>query len=308
MTIFRLALFAVLLMLGTTAHAQQAIKPQTIDLWPGAPPGTGRPTGPEKVDTSGSATGAVSNVTRPRIELYRPAKPNGKAVLVIGGGGYFRIQIGGAAVPTARVLLARGYTVGVLYYRLPGDGWNADAPFQDGQRAMRILADQAAGLGVRPDGIGVVGFSAGGHLAAMLATQGNETFYTPIDATDRRPAVPAFAGLIYPVISMKPPIDTTRTKRELQNLPNFLERFSAEDKVSARTPPIFLAHAADDRIADVDHSLRMFRAMREAGRPVELHVFEQGGHSWGVGKPGTTVSAWPNLFLRWLDQAGVPTD
>lgn len=300
MTLLRLALLAALMLIGTNADAQQTIKPQTIDLWPGAPPGTGRPSGPEKVGTSGSATGAVSNVTRPRIELYRPEKPNGKAVLVIGGGGYFRIQIGSAALPAARQLLASGYTVGILYYRLPGDGWNADAPFQDGQRAMRIMAANADRLAVRNGQIGVLGFSAGGHLAGMLATRGDDRYYEPIDATDTRSATPAFAGLIYPVISMKPPIDTTRTRRELRNLPDFVSRYSVEDQVSTKTPPIFLAHATDDAIADVDHSLRLFRAMRTAERPVEMHIFERGGHSWGVGKPGSTAAAWPSLFLRWL--------
>jgi len=303
MTMVRTMLLALLLLVESGAHAQITIKPEIIDLWPGAPPGTGRPTGPERVGTSGSATGAVSNVTRPRMEIYRPAKPNGTMVLVIGGGGYFRIQIGGAALPAARQLLARGYAVAVLYYRLPGDGWNADAPFQDGQRAMRILSANAARLGIRDDRIGVLGFSAGGHLAGMLATRGGDPFYAPVDGVDERPAVPAFAGLIYPVVSMKPPIDTTQTRQKLRSLPDFASRVSVEEQVSSTTPPIFLAHAADDRIADVEHSLRLFRAMRTASRPVELHVFPTGGHSWGVGAPGSAVSQWPALFMRWADDA-----
>lgn len=302
----RMALFALLMLIGVDAHAQQAIKPETIDLWPGAAPGTGRPSGPEKIGTSGSATGAVSNVTRPRMELYRPAKPNGTTVLVLGGGGYFRIQIGSAALPAARQLLARGYTVAVLYYRLPGDGWNADASFQDGQRAMRILASNAERLNVRKDRIGVLGFSAGGHLAGMLATRSGDRFYTPVDAIDEQSAMPAFAGLIYPVVSMKPPIDTTQTKRKLASLPDYVNRFSVEDQVSADTPPIFLAHATDDKIADVEHSLRLFRAMRTANRATELHVFPQGGHSWGVGQPGSAVSQWPSLFMRWLSEGAKP--
>lgn len=300
-----LLLFLVALVVGQPHAARgQTLKAETIHLWPGAAPGTGKPTGPERVGRTGSATGAVSNVTRPRIEVYRPPNPNGATALVIGGGGYFRIQIGGAALPTARVLLARGVTVAVLYYRLPGDGWNADAPFQDGQRAMRILRARAAEWRLDPKRIGVVGFSAGGHLAGALATRGDDAFYTPVDATDTQVARPDFAALIYPVISMRPPIDTTRTKRELSVLPGFVDAWSLESHVGPATPPVFLAHAADDRIAHVDHSLRMFSAMRSAERPVELHVFDKGGHSWGVGKPDTAVAQWPVLMANWAASVG----
>jgi acetyl esterase/lipase len=248
--------------------------------------------------------GSVSNVTEPRMEIYRPAKPNGAAALVMGGGGYFRIQIGSAARPVARYLLARGVTVAVLYYRLPGDGWNADAPFQDGQRAMRLLRADAKRLGIDPKRIGAIGSSAGGHLAGILATRGTHDFYPRIDAVDTQPATPDYAALIYPVISMRSPIDTTRTKRELDELPDFLNAYSVEAQVTSATPPVFLAHAADDPIAHVDHSMRMFAAMRAAKRPVELHVFAAGGHSWGLGKPGTAVAEWPRLMTNWAATNG----
>ena len=277
---------------------------EVIRLWPGAIPGHGRPDGPERVGKKGSATGAVTNVTVPRIEIFRPERPNGTAVLVLGGGGYFRIQIGSAAVPAARWLQSQGVTAAVLYYRLPGDGWNADAPFQDGQRAMRVLRADAARLGIDPARIGVLGFSAGGHLAGMLATRGDHDFYPAVDAADAASAVPAFAAMLYPVVSMRPPIDTTRTFRELKVLPDFRDRFSVEGQVSATTPPIFLAHAADDPIANVSHSLRLFDAMRAAKRPVELHVFERGGHSWGMGKKDESVAAWPRLLAAWAKAHG----
>lgn len=297
-----LVLFAALI--ATPAVAQETVKAEIVKLWPGTPPGHGRPNGPEKVGASGSAKGAVTNVTEPRVEIYRPAKPNGAAALVIGGGGYFRIQIGSAARPVARHLLARGVTVAVLYYRLPGDGWNADAPFQDGQRAMRLLRADAKRLGIDPKRIGVIGSSAGGHLAGILATRGAHDFYPRIDAADAQPATPDYAALVYPVISMHPPIDTTRTKRELDELPDYRTAFSVEDNVTSATPPVFLAHAADDPIAHVDHSRRMFAAMQAAKRPVELHVFATGGHSWGLGKPGTPVAEWPRLLTNWAAASG----
>jgi acetyl esterase/lipase len=256
------------------------------------------------VGATGAAAGAYTNITEPRMEVYRPAHPDGSAVLVIGGGGYFRIQIDSAARPIARWLQSQGVIAIVLFYRLPGDGWNADAPFQDGQRAMRLVRAGAARLGVDPHRIGLIGSSAGGHLAGILATRGGQDFYPRIDVVDATSAIPDFAALLYPVVSMRPPLDTTRTARHLAGLPNFAADYSVEEHVSASTPPIFLAQAADDPIANVGHSLAMFAAMRAAGRPVELHVFEHGGHSWGMGRPGSAVAAWPALFIAWARANG----
>lgn len=287
----------VLLLVAVPAAAQGG---EVINLWPGAMPGRGIATGPEKVGNEGAATGSVSNVTVPRMVVVRPKNPNGAAVLVIGGGGYFRIQIGSAAMPTAQWLADRGITAFVLYYRLPGDGWNADAPFQDGQRAMRILRGNWKTLGIDPKRIGVLGFSAGGHLAGTLATRGADNFYAATDAVDQLSAVPDFAALIYPVVSMRAPIDTTRSFRELKNLPDMRNAFSLEAHVTTTTPPIFLAHASDDPIAAPEHSLRLHAAMLAAKRPVELHLFEKGGHSFGLGKRGTGTTAWPRLLLSWM--------
>lgn len=294
-----LLITALAMIVVSPAHAQRAASADIIKLWPAMAPGSGKPTGPEKIGREGTATGAYSNISEPRMEIVRPAKPNGSAVLVIGGGGYFRIQIGGAAKPAAERLAAQGVTVFILYYRLPGDGWNADAPSQDGQRAMRIIRANASRWSIDPQRVGVVGFSAGGHLAGILATRGEHNFYTPIDAIDRQPATPTFAGLIYPVISLKPPFNTTQTSKKLSPLPNAVRDFSVEDQVSATTPPIFLAHASDDPIANVGHSIALFQAMQQHKRPVEMHIFETGGHSWGIGKPGTSVAQWPDLFLTW---------
>lgn len=288
-------LAALLVFLATVPAAAQEV----IPLWPAKMPGSGAVSGPEKIGSEGAATGSVSNVTMPRMVVVRPKNPNGAAVLVIGGGGYFRIQIGSAAMPTAQWLAEQGITAFVLYYRLPGDGWNADAPFQDGQRAMRLLRGNWKTLGIDPAKIGVIGFSAGGHLAGTLATRGGFDFYPKGDAVDAVSAVPDFAGLIYPVVSMRAPIDTTRSFRELSKLPDMRNAFSLESHVTATTPPIFLAHASDDPIAAPEHSLRLHAAMLAAKRPVELHIFEKGGHSFGLGKRGSQVAAWPRLFMTW---------
>jgi len=295
-----LSLVAAIFVAATPALAQDQLgKPEVYAVWPGKAPGFGKPSGPEKVGNEGGQTGSYSNISEPRYEVYRPAHPNGAAALLLGGGGYFRIQVG-SAKDVAEKLAAAGITPVILYYRLPGDGWNADAPFQDAQRTLRLLKAGAKRWGLDPARIGVVGMSAGGHLAGMMATQGGHDFYPAIDEADKLSAAPAFAGMIYPVVSMRPPIDTTQTRKKLSTLPDYRDVYSVEAQVGPETPPVFLAHAADDPIANVEHSLRMFAAMRAAGRPVEMHVFEKGGHSWGAGKPGTLVSQWPELFLNWL--------
>jgi acetyl esterase/lipase len=293
------------LLLGTPSIGQ-APTPPVIRLWPGPPPGVPAPGLTEKVGSDGMDAGAVSGVAVPRMEVYRPARPNGTAVVVIGGGGYFRIQIGSAARPIARALAARGVTAFVLFYRLPGDGWPAVAPFQDGQRAVRLVRDQARRFGIDPAKVGVIGLSAGGNLAGILATRGEASFYPAVDAADRRLARPGFVGLIYPVVSLAPPIDTTRTARWLRSQPDSVAAYSVERHVGRETPPVFLAHALDDPIADPRHSLLMAEAMRAAGRPVELHLFARGGHSWGLGRPDSEVSAWLPLFARWAAASGFP--
>jgi acetyl esterase/lipase len=300
----RILLALLLCLLPACATAARPAAPELVRLWPGAPPGGGG-RGPERVGSEGGDSGAVRGVVEPRMEVYRPARANGTAVLVIGGGGYFRIQIESAARPIARWLQGQGVTAFVLYYRLPGDGWNADAPFQDGQRAMRLIRANAARWNVDPAKVGVLGSSAGGHLSGILATRGGHDFYPVVDAADRLSAVPDFAALLYPVVSLRPPLDTTRTARHLRTLPNAAADYSVEEHVTAATPPFFLAHAEDDPIANVGHSRALEAAMRRAGRPVALHVFPQGGHSWGMGAPGSPVAAWPQLLADWMRSRGL---
>jgi len=289
---------AVALAQTTPADGSQ---PQSIELWPsGVPANSGTPPrGPERIGQSGTGVGAVSNISRPRIEIYRPPQPNGSAVLIIGGGGYYRIGISHEAEPTAQWLAALGVTPVVLYYRLPTDGWKAVAPFQDGQRALRILRARAGELGIDPQRIGVIGFSAGGNLAGILATRFNDALYVPTDATDRQSARPDFAGLIYPVTSLQPPYATTRSVRELSTQPDAATAYTVQLHVSHAMPPTFIAHAVDDPIANVGASLALFDVLRQQQVPAELHVFEKGGHGWGLGEPGSLVASWPRLFASW---------
>jgi acetyl esterase/lipase len=309
MRFLRVALLAASFVLSypgsASAQSTPALsEPTRIDLWPGKPPGDGGPSEPERLYKTGSHAGAVSNISVPRIEVYKPARPNGTAVIVIGGGGYARIGMAQEVMPTAAWLASQGITPVVLYYRLPADHWPAVAPFQDAQRAMRVLRAHARELGLNPARIGVLGFSAGGNLAGVAETRSAATFYPPVDEADHASARPDFAALIYPVITLQQPFDTTRSGRELSTQPDAVQAYSVQLHVTPRTPPTFLAQAEDDPISNIGNSRMMFAALKQNGVETELHVFARGGHGWGMGSPGSEVAAWPELFLAWAGRNG----
>jgi acetyl esterase/lipase len=309
MRFLRVALLAASFVLSypgsASAQSTPALsEPTRIDLWPGKPPGDGGPSEPERLYKTGSHAGAVSDISVPRIEVYKPARPNGTAVIVIGGGGYARIGMAQEVMPTAAWLASQGITPVVLYYRLPADHWPAVAPFQDAQRAMRVLRAHARELGLNPARIGVLGFSAGGNLAGIAETRSAATLYPPVDEADHASARPDFAALIYPVISLQQPFDTTRSGRELSTQSDAVQAYSVQLHVTPRTPPTFLAQAEDDPISNIGNSRMMFAALKQNGVETELHVFARGGHGWGMGSPGSEVAAWPQLFLAWAGRNG----
>ena len=271
-------------------------------LWPGAPPGGAAP-GPQR----DSASGSITEVEQPYLIVHRPARPNGVAILLASGGGYAHIEAGKESGPAAAWLQAQGITAFELVYRLPREGGGVAAPFQDGQRAMRLIRARAAEWRIDPARIGMLGFSAGAHLAGMTAGQPDAARYAPVDAADGVPARPDFAVLLYPVLTMQRPFDTTHaTKQLLGAHPAQAARdaLSVELHVDARTPPAFIAQALDDPISPPDNSRLMAAALRRAGVPVELHLFQQGGHGWGMGKAGSEPAAWPQLLLAWLRANG----
>ena len=247
----------------------------------------------------------LRNTASPSLHLFRPARPNGGAQLVIPGGGYEFVSIANEGVDVAARANALGYTVFVLNYRLPAEGWR-DGPIvalQDAQRAMRVIRASAARFGIDPARLAVVGFSAGGHLAASLATGFSEAVYAPLDEADQLDARPAAAGLIYPVITMTHPYTHEGSRQHLLgNAPSepLIAARSPEQHVGPDTPPTFLAHACDDPAVPVENSLMMMAALRAARRPVEAHFFQRGGHAFGVGFPGTPTQEWITLFDLWL--------
>jgi acetyl esterase/lipase len=282
----------------------------TIDLWPGGAPGRDRVTVQERVEDL--APGAVPrdrvawHVTRPLLSLFRPRRRfNGITLLVIPGGGYRRVVIDREGFDTAQWLCERGFAAAVLRYRLPADGWSAgpDAPVHDGMRALRVLRAhpiERAGSG----SIGVIGFSAGGHVAARLVTS-QAPDYPPVDAADEAGARADFATLMYPVITLQgrhahPGSVQQLISAGLGSADAALSRYSAHSAVSARSSPTQLIHAADDASVPVENSLMMYDALRHAGVRSELHVFDSGGHGFGMrGIAGKNVSAWPSLAQNW---------
>jgi acetyl esterase/lipase len=277
--------------------------PEEIVLWPEQPPGGPGPRGEEQINSRGSVTG----VLQPRMAVHRPSRPNGMAVLVAAGGGYAHIEAGHESAPACRWLQSLGVTGFELFYRLPQDGWPAVAPFQDAQRAMRTIRAHAAEYRLDLRRIGALGFSAGAHLVAMTAARPTARLYSSIDPADALSARPDFLGLIYPVLTMMPPFDHTRSRRELLGEhPSVADSaaWSVERQVDAHTPPTFLAQAADDPISPVDNSLMTFQALRAAQVPAEMHIFQSGRHGWGMGKPGSEVMAWPALFATWAAMNG----
>jgi acetyl esterase/lipase len=280
-------------------------KAPSIPLWPGKPPGSGF-----KAQTLPADWTPVflRNVSTPDLRVFRPERPNGHALLVIPGGAYWFVSAANEGAELAPRMTARGVTVFVLTYRLPGEGWQnrADVPLQDAQRAMRVIRSQASQYGVDPNKVSALGFSAGGHLTATLATQHAETTYKAVDAADQLSARPFAAGLVYPVITMEKPWTHEQSRGLLLGdnpAESEVARRSAEKHVDASTPPVFTVHAMDDAAVPVENSLRMVDALRAAKRPVEAHLIQEGGHAFGVGYPNTASAHWIDLFSTWLARA-----
>lgn len=279
---------------------------ENFKLWPGLPPGA-----PAKMPRPAAGVTARADIqmrgtASPSVGVIRPARPDGRAVLIAPGGGYSFVSLENEGVDVARLLAAHGITCFVLNYRLPGDGWldRANTPLADAQRAMRLIRTNAARYAIDPAKLGVLGFSAGGHLAASLVTQHAAPLYGAIDAADARSARPAFGGLIYAVSNMEVGRSHGGSRTNLMGpnpSPAMVARYAADRHIHADTPPLFLLHAEDDTTVPVINSMDLLAAARAAGIKVEAHLFQQGGHGFGANAPDRLpVSLWPQLFGRWM--------
>ena len=282
---------------------------ETIDLWPNGAPGM--PAAPpgetvtERSTDSLVTDRAVLGITRPRMAVFRPDRPNGAALLLTPGGGYRHVVVDKEGYEMARWAAARGFTCFVLFYRLPGEGWanRADVALADAQRAMRLIRRRGQGFGIEPERVSAMGFSAGGHLCADLAARFAHRAYDPVDEADTLSAKPHSAAPIYPVISMTAPVAHAGSREKLlgANPSAALEAAHSPDRnVPADAPPHFIVHAEDDGAVPVENALLLRQALKERNISVETHLFQNGGHGFGlrlaIGKP---AAAWPELWLEW---------
>jgi len=308
--------------MATLARASNGAAPpadaagSSVELWPGGAPGAEKVTVREEIverlPEGPMRDRFAQHVTRPLLTLFTPKTAyNGITLLIVPGGGYVRVVIDKEGVEAAEWFTQRGFAAAVLRYRLPADGWaaGADAPVHDAMRAVRLLRSQPIVSGGSPGRVGVIGFSAGGHLCARLLTE-PKLEYARRDASDDQSARPDFGVLMYPVIATT---GAHAHKGSAQQLLSAgvsaadLARYSPNLNVSATTPPTVLIHAADDATVPVENSLMMYEALRQARVRSELHVFDVGGHGFGLRSvEGKNVAAWPTLVQNWALHHAAP--
>jgi acetyl esterase/lipase len=286
---------------------------ERFPLWPGKPPGApDKPIIPNWTMNNSPPNRElwIRGVAVPEVHVYRAAHSDGSALLALPGGGYEFLSVQNEGIDAAERFNAERTSVFVLTYRLPAEGWlnRSVAPLQDAQRAMRLIRSRAGDLRIDPARLGVMGFSAGGHLAADLTVSYDEPAYTAIDAADRQSARPAFAALIYPVATLEPAMTHGGSRDNLLGPNPSAELVAARSPVqhvSPATPPSFLVHAFDDGTVPIDNSFAWIAASRAAKVPVEAHLFDKGGHGFGFHLPKELpASRWPDLFALWMRTVG----
>jgi acetyl esterase/lipase len=307
-----IVVFWVLLAGGVLSAQLAAWRPSPghaqIPIWPGAAPDVQPTTGPEATGTSEDRVAGrpwvyVENVSRPTITVYSPNGKNTRAaVVVFPGGGYQVLAIDLEGTEVCDWLTSKGITCVLLKYRVPNSGMHWDrqcqcqmspeAPtaLQDAQRTVGLVRLHAAEWHIDPHKIGVLGFSAGGHLVADISTHFVKRLYPPVDAADKESCRPDFAVALYPGH-----LWISKEKFELN--PNI--------RVTGNTPPTFLVQAENDNVDSVNHSLVYYIALKNAGVPVEMHLYAQGGHAFGLRRTELPVTAWPQLVETWLGKIGV---
>jgi acetyl esterase/lipase len=287
-TCLGVALVLGLASLGRTADEPRA---EVIDLWPSKPPGESGKVGEEtaKKDKQGVVT-SITNVSKPTLTVRRPerSKDNGAVVVICPGGGYANLAWDHEGEKVADWLNSIGTTGVILKYRVPRrEGTPKGEPppqaLMDAQRALSLVRSKAADWGTDPKRIGILGFSAGGHLVAWASTNSDHRSYEPVDAADKVDCRPDFAVAIYPGAVVK------RGTTEL----------TPEIRITSQTPPTFLAHAGNDPVS-VENSVALYLALKHAGVPAELHIYATGGHGFGMRPSDNPCSTWPQRCAEWM--------
>ena len=284
----------------STAWAQT--KPMEIPLYAGKTPNENPGPNEEKSETDGILR--VSLVRKPTLTVYLPPKEKatGAAVVICPGGGYGILAIAHEGHDVAQKLTEQGIAAFVLKYRLPSAkvATNPEiAPLQDAQQAIRLVRQRAQEWQINPARVGIMGFSAGGHLASTAGTHFQKAIIPNSDNVSVRPD---FMILLYPVISSNP---TVTHRGSFENFlgknaaPAKMQEYSNELRITAQTPPTFLVHASDDKVVPVQNSLLFYQALRQNNIPAEMHIYQKGGHGFGLNNK-TTQDQWLERCLNWL--------
>jgi acetyl esterase/lipase len=290
-----ITLALALLASGVALAQRQVAEPETVLLWPDGAPGAA---GTEDVD-------------KPTLTLYPASeeRSTATAVVVCPGGGYRNLAMDHEGVQIARWLNSIGVGAFVLKYRL-GPRYHHPAPLDDAQRALRYVRLHAEEFGADPDRVGIWGFSAGGHLASTAATHFDRGDANASEPIDRMNARPDFAILGYPVISFTTEYTHQGSRRHLLGDnpdPKLVELLSNEKQVTAETPPTFLFHTNEDSGVPPENSVLFYLALRKAGVPAELHIYERGRHGVGLAPTDLVLSSWPRRLADWLYSRGLLT-
>jgi len=311
--------------MAQTAGWQPSAGQVQIAIWPGAAPDPQPVAGAEIAETSekniaGRPVVGVSNVTRPTMTVYSPkGKNSGAAVVVFPGGGYQGLAIDFEGTEVCDWLVPEGITCVLLKYRVtdvgayPKSGPYPESPMalEDAQRTMGLVRLHAAEWHIDPHKVGVLGFSAGGHLVAAISNHFAQRLYPAVDAADKESCRPDFAVAIYPghLSLAAAEWDATRgTKKFAVPHAAGADRelsLNPDIHVTRQTPPTFLLQAEDDHVDNVDDSLAYYIALKNAGVPVEMHLYAQGGHAFGLRRTKLAITAWPELVESWLRTIGM---
>jgi acetyl esterase/lipase len=309
-----LILLLVVLSVGGPLDAQTNVWQPTaghtqVPIWPGIGPDAQPAAGPEfthpyKNKVAGRAVMLVERVAQPTMTVYPPTGTNtGVAVVVFPGGGYNALAIDLEGTEVCDWLASRGITGVLSKYRVPGSGPYCDAPnhrpaapmaraaLEDAQRTIGLVRAHAVEWHINPEKVGVLGSSAGGHLAAAVSTHFDRRLYPAVDGADQESCRPDFAVLLYPAYLLE---DAARDFELNPAIP-----------VTGRTPPTFLLHAENDPAADVSNSLVYYAALKKAEVAAELHIYSAGGHGFGLRRTKFPVSDWPGLVEKWLESIGM---
>ena len=251
----------------------------------------------------------ISKVQEPTIEVYLPAKANatGQAMLIFPGGGYGILAYDWEGTDIAKFLNGKGIAGIVVKYRLPSDvsqteKWNV--PLIDAQRALRMVRSNVKEFNIEANKIGIIGFSAGGHLDSTLGTHYDEKVYEAVDLIDQKSARPDFMALIYPVITFGEESTHQGSQKNLLGespKSELIAHFSNEKQVTEHTPPTFLTHATDDLSVPVENSLVFFEALKEKGIQGTLHVYPKGGHGFSLARKDMHLRTWTERLFDWME-------